>query len=159
MYIKRRQLKKDIGIALLDTDAQVSLVREEALKDKNICQESEKSVQGITGETLVTKGEKMLEVNENKAFPFTIVERLPRKFDCILGQDWLKENNYLLATQQMLEPFSEKNCQFQTRERGVRLVENQVIQTGVYCAASLSKCENNTFSCLLVNSTPKLQII
>ena len=39
------------------------------------------------------------------------------------------------------------------------MVEIQIIQKGVYCAASLSKCENNVFFCLLVNSTPNLQII
>ena len=57
----------------------------------------------------------------------------------------------------LLEPFNEKICQFYTQEKGIRLVEIQIIQKGVYCAAS--KCENNVFSCLLVNFTPNLQIV
>jgi len=127
MYITSKQLKEDIGIALLDTGAQVSLVREKVLRDKRDIREKISSVQGIAGKFLETKGAKMLEVNESKALPFLIVDKLPRNLDCSLGQDWLKENNYVLATQQLLEPFSEKICKFHTKEKGVRLVEKQII--------------------------------
>jgi hypothetical protein len=133
----------------------VSLVKEEALRNKSKTKESNISIQGIAGNILDTKGVKMKEVNESKAFPFAIVEKLPRDLDYILGQ----ENNYVLATQPILEPFSEKICQFHTQEKKIRLIENQIIQKAVNCADSLSKCENNVFSCLLVNSFPNLQIV
>ena len=104
MYITSKQLKEDIGIGLLDTGAQMSLVKE-VLRNKRNIQESNNSVQGIAGNILETKGVKMLEINESKTFPFVIVEKLPRDLDCILGEDWLKENNYVLATQQFIRTF------------------------------------------------------
>jgi len=45
-------LKEDIGIALLDTGAQVSLVREKVLRDKRDIRENVSSVQGIAGKFL-----------------------------------------------------------------------------------------------------------
>ena len=106
-----------------------------------------------------------MNINENKDFPFLLVANLPRNLDCILGKDWLKENNYLLTQvkQQVLEPFSEKICTFPTCEKGIRLIEQQPLQEGFYCAASLSQCENNSFACLfaclLVNLTSEIQAI
>ena len=66
MYITSKQLKEDIGIALLDMGAQVSLVRE----NKRDIRENIGSVQDIAGKFLETKGVKMLEINESKAFLF-----------------------------------------------------------------------------------------
>ena len=120
MYITSKKLKEDIVIALLDTGAQVSLVKEEVLRNKRDIQESNSSVQGIAGNIHETKGVMMLEINESKVLPFVIVEKLPRNLDCILGQDWIKENNYVLVPQQLLECFSEKICQFHTQEKGIR---------------------------------------
>ena len=52
MYVTSKQFKEDIGIALLDTGAQVSLVREKVLRDKRDIRENVSSVQGIAGKFL-----------------------------------------------------------------------------------------------------------
>lgn len=161
IYVTCENLKEGLGIALIDTGAQVSLVREEALKPGKVevihCRNE--SISGITGQLIKVKGMKNLCINETEVFPFRVLESLPRNLDIILGQDWLKSNGYVISKQVVLAPHSETVCRFQTRERGVRFIEHENIQPGVYSATCLTECKENYFNCLLVNMTDEAKVI
>ena len=77
MYITGKQLKKIYRNSIIRHRGQVLLVKE-ALRSRS-------KIQGIASNILDTKGVQMIEVNESKAFPFIIVEKLPRDLDCMLG--------------------------------------------------------------------------
>jgi hypothetical protein len=86
-----------LGIALIDTGSQVSLVKESALtrccgkKDRDL------KIYGITGKEMKIKGQVNL-VIETTLEPLKqmcyVVDSLPRKLDLILGQDWLDNEGY-----------------------------------------------------------------
>ena len=103
------------------------------------------------------KGIQHIAIDNSTKFPFQIVDKLPRDLTCILGQDWLRENQYIVTKGIAIPPYSEKVCTFPTQERAIRYVEQQKIKDCVFCASSLIEC-NKKFTCLLVNVTQDTQI-
>jgi hypothetical protein len=90
-------LREGLGIALIDTGSQISLVRESSLikfsKEKN----GNLKIYGISGKQMEVKGQVKLKI-ENTLEPLDqtcyVVDSLPRNLDVILGQDWLAEAGY-----------------------------------------------------------------
>ncbi|KAJ4425612.1 hypothetical protein ANN_27808 [Periplaneta americana] len=160
VYVLCPQVKGGLGVALIDTGSQVSLVREDALV-KLKRDESHMEIQGITGNKLKVKGRVPLKFEntlEPISFNFFVVDNLPRQLDIILGQDWLSENGYMLSKPVTIPPHSETVVEFPTNKKGTRYVEHQILQPGVMCAPSLVNCEQ-TFPCLLVNTTSEMLIV
>jgi hypothetical protein len=160
VYIVSGDLRGELGVALIDTGSQVSLVKESSLI--NCSEEKDKSFQivGITGKQMKVKGK--IEINiENTLEPLRlmcyVVDSLPRNLDIILGQDWLDKAGYGFQkkTPVIIPPYSEQVVKCNTRERGVRFIEHQILQPGLICASSLVSCEAYEFPCLVVNLTDK----
>jgi hypothetical protein len=155
IFITTPQLKREVGTCLIDTGAQVSLVKGGSL-ERNIAEGKYRdinvSVEGINeGDMYIKKGI-MMQFNNSREMLFYIVERLPRNLDVILGQEWLLQNDYVMTYPKVIPPFSE-NIKVPTKERGVRLVDKQGLLPGVYCGTSLSLCQKGYFQCLIVNMT------
>jgi len=142
----------------VDTDAQVSLVKYEDLKRESSLKGDKTKIMGITGDSVEVRGVLRMRINESEEFPFRVVEKLPRNLTVVLGQDWLRENNYIITQGIAIPPYSEKICTFPTKEKGIRYIESQTLKNGVFCASSLSECDE-IFACLLVNVTQEMQII
>lgn len=161
VYVLCPEIKGGLGIALIDTGAQVSLVRESSLV-KNIAQSDDViEIQGISGKNIKVKGMVNLTLNncsEPIESKYYVVNKLPRNIDVILGQDWLLRNNYVFTKNIAIPPFSESVVQFPTTEKGVRYVEQQLLQPGIVCAATLTNCDK-TFPCLIVNVTPETLVV
>ncbi|PNF18384.1 hypothetical protein B7P43_G12483 [Cryptotermes secundus] len=160
VYVVSRELKGELGVALLDTGSQVSLVKESSLikfskeKDKNL------RICGVTGKQMEIKGKVKLRI-ENTLEPLYqicyVVDSLPRNLDIILGQDWLDNAGYGFQkkTPVIIPPYSEQVIKCKTLEKGVRFIEHQILQPGLICAASLVNCETFEFPCLVMNLTDK----
>jgi hypothetical protein len=160
IYVVSPQLKEGLGVALIDSGSQISLIKESSLT-KCIKEGGENlHITGITGKQMKVKGkvnvkiENTLEPLEQKCY---IVDSLPRKLDMILGQDWLRDAGYGFQkkTPTVIPPYSEQVIKCKTVEKGVRFIEHQVIQPGLVCAASLVNCENFEYPCLMMNLTDK----
>jgi hypothetical protein len=84
-----------------------------------------------------------------------VVDSLPRNLDIIFGQDWLDNAGYGFQkkTPVIIPPYSEQVLKCKTSERGVRFIENQILQPGLVCASSLVNCEAFKFPCLVINVT------
>lgn len=111
-------------------------------------------IQGITGNAMKVKGKIELRINdtlESLTHECYVVESLPKDLDLILGQTWLRLKDYQLGP--VIEPLSEKIVQFKTSEKGTRLIDHQEFQKGVVCASSLVFCENNAYSCMVLNKS------
>jgi hypothetical protein len=159
VYVVSPQLKGELGIALIDTGSQVSLVKEVSLI-KPQYEEKEIKIQGVTGSQLKVKGKIDIMVKntlEPLAQECFVVDRLPRNLDLILGQDWLENNGIGLQkkTPILIPTYSEQFVKCGTRERGFRYIEHQTLQLGLVCATSLVNCENVVFPCLVENLTDK----
>jgi hypothetical protein len=160
VYVVSPQLREGLGVALIDTGSQVSLVKESSLtkfcgkKDRNL------TICGITGKEIDVKGQVEL-VIENTLEPLKqmcyVVDSLPRKLDIILVQDWLDNEGYGFQkkTPVIIPPYSERVVKCKTQEKGVRFIEHQITQPGLICASSLVNCENCEFPCLMVNVTDR----
>jgi hypothetical protein len=155
VYVVSPQLKEGLGVALIDTGSQISLVRESSLirfsREKN----ENFKIYGITGEVEL-KGQIKL-IIENALEPLNqtcyVVDSLPRDLDIIFGQDWLDNAGYGFQkkTPVIIHPCSEQVIKCRTSEKGVRFIEHQVLQPGLVCASSLVTCENFEFPCLVIN--------
>jgi hypothetical protein len=151
------QLQDETGLGLIDTGAQVSLVKRKSLKEnipKAKFKEIQVNIQGISGDDVHIKEGIMLQINDSEEMLFYIVESLPRNLDLILGQPWLIRNDYVMTCPNTILPFSESVIKVPTKERGVRFVDKQELLPGVYCGTSLSLCHKGYFQCLVVNMTP-----
>jgi hypothetical protein len=158
--IVSKELKGELGVALIDTGSQVSLVKESLLikfsqdKDKNL------QICGITGKQIEIKGKVKLEI-ENTLEPTSqmcyVVDSLPRNLDIILGLDWLDNAGYGFQkkTPVIIPPCSAQVVKCKTLEKGVRFIEHQILQPGLICAAILVNCETFEFPCLVINLTEK----
>jgi hypothetical protein len=157
VFVTSPQLQNEIGIGLIDTGAQESLVKSKSLKKSSFkaqCKEIHVNIQGINGDSMHIDKGIMLQVNNSKKMLFYVVESLPRNLDLIMGQEWLMENDYVMVCPKIILPFSESVVKMPTRERGIRFVDKQELLPGIYCSTSLSLCEGGCFQCLIVNMTP-----
>jgi hypothetical protein len=158
MYVVSRDLKGELGVALIDSGSQVSLVKESSLVKFKRENKKNSQICGITGTQLEVKGK--VEINiENSLEPSSqmcyVVDSLPRNLDIILGQDWLDNAGYGFQkkTPVIIPPYSEQVVKCKTTEKGVRFIEHQILQPGLSCAASLVNCEKFEFPCLVINLT------
>jgi hypothetical protein len=153
-----RELEGELGVALIDTGSQVSLVKDSSLIRFNRKKNKSFQIYGVTGDQIEIKGKTSIRI-ENTLEPLEqlcyIVDSLPRDLDLILGQDWLEKAGYGLQkkTTVVISPYSEQVVKCKTSEKGVRFIEHQVLQPGLLCARSLVTCENFEFPCLVVNLT------
>jgi hypothetical protein len=157
VFVTSPLLQNEIGTGLIDTGAQVSLVRKKSLKENVPRAKFRKinvNIQGINEGDMHIKEGIMLQVNDSEEMLFYIVESLPRSLDLILGQEWLIKNDYMMTCRNTILPFSETVVRVPTRERGVRFVDKQELLPGVYCGTSLSLSSDCHFYCLVVNMTP-----
>jgi hypothetical protein len=125
VFVTSPQLQDEIGIGLIDTGAQVSLVKSRSLKKSSFkakCKEIHVNVQGINGDSMHIDKGIMLQVNDSKEMLFYVVESLPRNLDLIMGQEWLMENDYVMTCPKIILPVSESVVKMPTRERGIRFV-------------------------------------
>ncbi|PNF43129.1 hypothetical protein B7P43_G18012 [Cryptotermes secundus] len=158
IYVVSKELKGQLGVALLDSGSQVSLVKESSLakfiEEKN----GNFQIFGVTGKELEIKGKVNINL-ENTLEPLKqecyVVDNLPRDLDMILGQDWLENAGYGFQkkTPVFIPPYCEKIVKCKTLEKGVHFTEHQTLQPGLICAASLVNCESYEFPCLVVNLT------
>jgi hypothetical protein len=160
IYVVSPQLKEGLGVALIDSGSQISLIKESSLTKCSKEVGENLHITGITGKQMKVKGKVRIKI-ENTLEPFEqkcyIVDSLPRKLDMILGQDWLGEAGYGFQkkTPIIIPPYSEQVIKCKTVEKGVRFIEHQVIQPGLVCAASLLNCENFEYPCLMMILTDK----
>jgi hypothetical protein len=170
LYVVSPQFREGLGVALIDSGSMVSLVRESSVT-RFERRGHQVVLQGITGKEMNVLGsidlkiENMLENLTQKCY---VVDSLPRNLDAIFGQDWLANAGYGIQKKEpvVVPPYSEQVIKCQTKERGVRFIEHQLIQPGLIAATSLVNCERDEFPCLVVNLTnqsinvitsPKLQ--
>jgi hypothetical protein len=158
IYIVSRELKEGLGVALIDSGSQISLVKEASLIKFSKEKYGDIQIQGVTGRPMNVKGQVRLKI-ENALEPLNqtccVVDQLPRGLDIILGQDWLENAGYGFQkkTPVVIPPYSETVVKCKTIEKGIRFIEHQIIQPGLVCAASLVNCENSEFPCLMINLT------
>ena len=100
MYVLENKLKQGVGTALIDTGAQISLIKESALIKSVTRAQDDNYIQGITRKSIPIIGKVELKLNDcqNKSM-FHVVKQLPGDLDIILGQGWLQLNNYLVTKQ------------------------------------------------------------
>jgi hypothetical protein len=156
VFVTSPQLQNELGTGLIDTGAQVSLVRRSSLKKSTPTgkyREIIMNIQGISGGDMHIPKGIMLQVNNSREM-FYVVESLPRNLDLILGQEWLLQNGYMMTCPKSIPPFSESVVKAPTTERSVRLIDKQELLPGVYCGISLSLCHEGHFYCSVVNMTP-----
>jgi hypothetical protein len=113
---------------LIDTGAQISLVKKVSLKEsipKTKFKEINVSIQGINGGDMRIKEGIMLRVNDGEEMLFYVVENLPRILDIILGQECLFQNDYVMTRPNAILPFSESVVKVPSRKRGVRFIEEK----------------------------------
>jgi hypothetical protein len=159
IFVTSPQLRTEVGVALIDTGAQVSLIARTSLHPKVAVKENGiYKINGITGNVLDIKGKVEVNVNNNGHHKFHVIEELPRKLDIVLGQDWLAKNHFMLQ-KEIIPALSEKIVQLPTREKGIRYIESQEIQPGLLVARCCTKCVDNKVTCLLVNTTHVDQVI
>jgi hypothetical protein len=157
VYVVSPHLRGELGIALMDSGSQVSLVKEASL-GRCKYEKNQVVIQGVTGNQLKVKGKvdihtgNTLEPLKQECF---VVEQLPRNLDLILGQDWLENNGYSIQkkTPVVIPPYSEQFVRCGTKERGIRYIEHQTLQPGLICASSSVNCEDSIFPSLVVNLT------
>jgi hypothetical protein len=157
VYVVSPQLKEGLGVALIDTGSQISLVKESSLikfskeKDENF------KICGITGEVELKGQKKLITENALELLNQTcyVVDSLPRDLDIIFGQDWLDNAGYGFQkkTPIIIPPCSEQVIKCKTSEKGVRFIEQQILHPGLVRASSLVTCENFEFPCLVINLT------
>jgi hypothetical protein len=159
VYVVSPQLREGLGLALIDTGAMVSLVRESSvIRFKQLRKQIK--ISGITGKQINVRGQVDLRI-ENSSEPINqkcyIVDSLPRELDVILGQDWLEKSNYGLQKKNpiIIPPYSEQIIKCETHEKGIRFIEHQLLQPGLMAASSLVDCRTNQFPCLVINLTDK----
>jgi hypothetical protein len=147
IYIISPQLKEGLGVALIDTGSQVSLVKESSLTKFSKERYGNIQISGITGNHVDIKGQVNLKI-ENTLEPLTqicyVVDNLPRNLDVILGQDWLDNAGYGFQKKipTIIPSYSEQVVKCKTNERGIRFIEHQILKPGLICASSLVNCEN-----------------
>ena len=61
--------------------------------------------------------------------------------------------NHFIVKREVIPALSEKVVQLPTREKGVRFLDSQEIQGGVFVARCLTECVNGQMTCLIVNTT------
>jgi hypothetical protein len=158
IYIVSRQLKEGLGVALIDSGSQVSLVKEASLIKASKEKYGNIQIQGVTGKPMNVKGQIKLKI-ENALEPLNqtcyIVDQLPRDLDIILGQERLENAcyNFQKKTPVVIPPYSEKVVKCKTVEKGTRFIEHKILQPGLVYAASLVNCEEFEFPCLMINLT------
>ena len=158
VYVVSPQLREGLGIALIDTGSQVSLVKESSLTRFSVQKGRDIRICGITGSQLDIRGKVELQI-ENTLEPLMqtcyVVDSLPRNLDVIFGQDWLNNAGYGFQkkTPDIIPPYSERVIKCKTSEKGTRFIEHQILQPGLVCASSLVNCEASEFPCLVINLT------
>jgi hypothetical protein len=97
VFVTSPLLQNETGIGLIDTGAQVSLVRKKSLREnvpKAKFREINVNIQGINEGNMHIKEGIMLQINDRRKMLFYIVDSLPRGLDLILSQEWLLQNDY-----------------------------------------------------------------
>jgi hypothetical protein len=156
VHVVSPQLKEGLGVALIDTGSQISLVRESSLirfsREKN----DNFKIYGITSEEVEMKGQIKL-IIENALESLNqlcyVVESLPRDLYIIFGQHWLDNAGYGFQrkTPVTIPACSEQVIKCRTSEKGIGFIEHQILQPELVCASSLETCENFEFPCLVIN--------
>jgi uncharacterized secreted protein with C-terminal beta-propeller domain len=119
VFVTSPQLQNELGTGVIDTGAQVSLVRKSSLKEsipKEKYREISVNIQGINGGDMHIEKGIMLQVNDSKEM-FYIVDSLPSSLHLILGQEWLLQNDYMMTCPKIILPFSENIVKVPARER------------------------------------------
>jgi hypothetical protein len=134
VFVTSPQLQDGVGLGLIDTGAQVSLVKSKSLKKSSLktkCKDIHVNVQGINGDSMHIDRGIMLQVNDSKEMLFYIVESLPRNLDLIMGREWLIENDYVMTCPKIILPFSESVVKMPTRERYQIRRKARIISWGI----------------------------
>jgi hypothetical protein len=85
IYVLCEQLRQGIGNDLIDTGSQISLVTECSLSRGVKIEEQSVQINGITGNTMETKGQTNLTIGETSPHEFTVVSKLPMECDILVG--------------------------------------------------------------------------
>jgi hypothetical protein len=159
VFVTSPQLRTEIGVALINTGAQVSLIARTLLRPKvTVKKNGIFKVSGITGNIMNIEGDVDINIDNNGHHKFHIIKKLPRKIDIVLGQEWLIKNHFVLQ-KEIIPAFSEKIVQLPTREKVTRYIESQEIQPGLLVARCYTECVDNKVTCLLINTTHVDQVI
>ena len=149
-------------IALVDTESQVSLVKERSLSKGSDIKRLVLKIHGITGDHLETKGQIDLRIGETVPHKFVVVNSLPMNCEILLGQDWLERFGYqcqIPCLRINLPAYSETLVRIPTTEQGNRLVEAQELQENIFCASSVVECKASSFVCLIINLNSTEEIL
>ena len=87
IYVLCYSLKTGLGIALVDTGSQVSLIKERSLTKVSAIKRHVLKIHGITGNYLETKGQIDLRIGETSPYRFLVVTSLPMNCELLSGQD------------------------------------------------------------------------
>jgi hypothetical protein len=78
IFVTSPQLRTEVGVALIDTGAQVSLIARTSLHPKVTVMKNEiHKISGITGNIMNINGEVEVNINNNGHHKFYIIERVP----------------------------------------------------------------------------------
>jgi hypothetical protein len=146
LYSEKILVQTGIGNALIDTGAQVSLVKKGRLTRGSEIIRDITCIHGITGDSLNIEGQTDLIVGDSSPHKFLVLEKLPMDYDVILGQDWLERFGFQIRIPSLdvtLPAYSETLVRIPIHATGYRLVEAQEIQENVFCASSVVECKNN----------------
>jgi hypothetical protein len=125
VFVISPHFQDEIGIGLIDTGAQVSLVRKKSPKE-NVPRAKFRTInvniQGINEDDIHIKEGIMLQINDSKETLFYIVDSIPRGLDISLSQEWLLQNDYMMTCSNAILPFSKSVVKIPTEERGLRFV-------------------------------------
>jgi hypothetical protein len=87
-----------MGNALIDTGSQISLVAADSLFRREKLGKQIIQINGITGNTMETRGQINLTLGETASHEFTVINELPMNCDILIGQDWLERFGYQFQT-------------------------------------------------------------
>ena len=148
------------GQTLVDTGAQVSLVKESSLTNRKQIIPTLTSLQGVTGDLMCVKGVVTLPVY-HKLFSckheFFVVDDLPQNLDLIIGQDFLQKHNVQLIFDSgnlsiKIPLTTEMIIELPLKEKGDILVVKQELQEGVYLGDTLTTVNENKVIVCVINT-------
>ena len=156
--LKGDRLKK--GNTLVDTGAQVSLVKEESLINPTDVLPTVTSLQGVTGDSICVKGVVHMPVYHELFkcnHKFFVVDQLPQDLDLIIGQDFLQAHNVQLIFQSgellvKVPPRTEMIVELPLKEKGDVLIVKQELQPGLYLGDTITTVKENKVAVCIVNT-------
>jgi hypothetical protein len=78
IYVLSDAFKEGLGIALVDTGVQISIVNVESLRHSGSLKGDTMRITGITGDSIEVRCVQQIGINDSKEFPFRVVDRLPQ---------------------------------------------------------------------------------